>query len=65
MKDIDEAIDLESAIDKLPERHQLMLLLWLAGHTHEEIARLAGVKRPAVTRQLARIANKLSCNISP
>jgi DNA-directed RNA polymerase specialized sigma24 family protein len=57
---LDDTIDMEAAIDTLTERQRLMLLLWLAGHTHEEIARFAGVKRPAVTRQIARIVNTLS-----
>ena len=61
MKDIDDAIDFESAIKKanLTDRQHTALLLWIIGHSHSEIARLTGTKRSAVTRLLGRAAKKL------
>ena len=62
MKDVDEKIDVEEAIRKagLTERQHTILMLWLVGHTHGEIAQIMGTKRAAVTRQLGRITKRIS-----
>ena len=62
MKDTDETIDLEKAIEKanLTEHQRAVLALWLIGHTQDEIADMVGTKRPAVTRLLGRIAKRIA-----
>jgi DNA-binding CsgD family transcriptional regulator len=63
MNEIDDTIDLWAAIRRaeLTERQHTILMLWLVGHTHSEVAQIIGVKRPAVTRQISRIVKTLSC----
>ena len=62
MRSADEQIDLESAIGKanLTERQHTILMLWLIGHTQEEIAIMVGLKQPAVSRQISRTTKVIS-----
>ena len=43
--DIDQRIDLISALNKLTPRQRRVLVLWAAGYTHKEIAKEYGLTR--------------------
>jgi len=46
--DIDQRIDLITALNKLTPRQRKVLLLWAAGYTQQEIAKEYGVTQVAV-----------------
>ena len=43
--DIDQRIDLISALNQLSPRQRRVLILWAAGYTHKEIAKEYGLTR--------------------
>ena len=47
--DIDQRIDLISALNKLSPRQRKVVLLWAAGYTQQEIAKEYGVTQQAVS----------------
>jgi len=48
--DIDQRIDLITALNKLSPRQRKVLLLWAAGYTQQEIAKEYGVHQATVGR---------------
>jgi RNA polymerase sigma factor (sigma-70 family) len=57
---LDDAIDMEAAIDTLTERQRDTLALWLLGYTQQEIAEKMGVNQSTVSRRLGRAVHILS-----
>jgi len=51
--DIDQRIDLISALNKLSPRQRKVLLLWAAGYTQQEIAKEYGVHRTTIGRWIS------------
>ena len=49
LMDIDQRIDLISALNKLTPRQRKVLILWAAGYTQQEIADEYGVTQQAVS----------------
>jgi len=47
--DIDQRLDLISALNKLSPRQRKVVLLWAAGYTQQEIAKEYGVTQQAVS----------------
>ena len=47
--DIDQRLDLISALNKLTPRQRKVLVLWAAGYTQQEIAKEYGVTQQAVS----------------
>ena len=51
--DIDQRIDLISALNQLSPRQRKVILLWAAGYTHKEIAQKYGVHRTTIGRWIS------------
>ena len=49
MNNIDQRIDLVTALNKLTPRQRKVLILWAAGYTQQEIATEYGVTQQAVS----------------
>jgi len=47
--DIDQRIDLISALNKLTPRQRRVLVLWAAGYTQQEIAAKYGITQQAIS----------------
>ena len=52
MNNIDQRIDLISALNKLTPRQRKVLILWAAGYTQQEIANEYGVHQSTISRWL-------------
>ena len=48
--DIDQRIDLVSALNKLSPRQRKVVILWAAGYTHKEIAKEYGLTRQRISQ---------------
>ena len=48
--DIDQRIDLISALNQLTPRQRRVLVLWAAGYTHKEIAKEYGLTRQRISQ---------------
>jgi len=48
--DIDQRIDLISALNQLSPRQRKVLILWAAGYTHKEIAKEYGLTRQRISQ---------------
>lgn len=53
MNNIDQRIDLITALNKLTPRQRKVLILWAAGYTQQEIADEYGVHQSTVSRWLS------------
>jgi len=51
--DIDQRIDLISALNQLSPRQRKVILLWAAGYTQQEIADEYGVNQSTVSRWIS------------
>jgi RNA polymerase sigma-70 factor (ECF subfamily) len=47
-------------LDRLRERDRVLLALWSAGHSHAEIARIAGLRTTSIGRLLERATRRAS-----
>lgn len=56
----DTRMDLAPLLAQLPPRHREALLLWVDGHTQEEIGRMMGVAQPSIHRYIARAREELT-----
>ena len=57
--DIDQRIDLISALNKLSPRQRKVLLLWAAGYTQQEIAKEYGVTQRTISRWIQKSVSKM------
>ena len=57
--DIDQRIDLVSALNKLSPRQRKVVILWAQGYTQQEIADEYGVHQSTVSRWLFDSAHKM------
>jgi len=57
--EIDQRLDLESALEQLPERERAVILLWAAGYTHKEIAKEYGLTRRRIGQVCAEAISLL------
>jgi len=57
--DIDQRIDLISALNKLSPRQRKVVLLWAAGYTQQEIADEYGVTQRTISRWLQKSVSKM------
>jgi len=57
--DIDQRLDLVSALNKLTPRQRKVLLLWAAGYTQQEIADEYGVNQSTVSRWISGCVHKV------
>jgi len=53
-------IDLEISVQRLPTRDQRILVLYLMGHSQEDIAISQDISRSMVSKRLSKIRNILS-----
>lgn len=53
MNNIDQRIDLITALNKLTPRQRKVLILWAAGYTQQEIATEYGVHRTTIGRWIS------------
>lgn len=53
-------LDLKLATECLPLKDQEVLILYLMGHTHEDIARLQDVSRSTISKRMKKIVYNLS-----
>ena len=51
--DIDQRIDLITALNKLSPRQRKVLILWAAGYTHKEISKEYRVHRTTIGRWIS------------
>jgi RNA polymerase sigma factor (sigma-70 family) len=65
VNNIDQRIDLITALNKLTPRQRKVLVLWAAGYTQQEIADEYGVHQSTVSRvieeSIYRIQGTLKC----
>ena len=57
--DIDQRIDLISALNRLSPRQRKVILLWAAGYTQQEIATKYGVNQSTVSRWISDSVHKM------
>jgi len=57
--DIDQRIDLISALNQLSPRQRKVVLLWAAGYTQQEIADEYGVNQSTVSRWISGCVHKM------
>ena len=57
--DIDQRIDLVSALNKLSPRQRKVVILWAAGHTQQEIADEYGVTQRTISRWIQKSVSKM------
>ena len=57
--DIDQRIDLITALNKLSPRQRKVLLLWAAGYTQQEIAKEYGVTQRTISRWIQKSVSKM------
>ena len=57
--DIDQRIDLISALNKLTPRQRKVVILWAAGYTQQEIADEYGVNQSTVSRWISGCVHKM------
>ena len=61
--DIDQRIDLISALNKLTPRQRKVLVLWAAGYTHKEIAKEYGLTRRRIGQICAEAISLLGVSL--
>ena len=61
--DIDQRIDLISALNKLTPRQRKVVILWAAGYTQQEIADEYGVAQRTISRWLQKSVSKIRDSI--
>ncbi len=59
MNNIDQRIDLITALNRLTPRQRKVLVLWAAGYTQQEIATECGVSQSTVSRWLSDSVHKM------
>ena len=64
MNNIDQRIDLITALNRLTPRQRKVLILWAAGYTQQEIATEYGVTQQAVSLWIRGAACKMG-ELSP
>ena len=57
--DIDQRIDLISALNKLSPRQRKVVILWAQGYTQQEIADEYGVNQSTVSRWISGCVHKM------
>ena len=57
--DIDQRIDLISALNRLSPRQRKVVILWAAGYTQQEIADEYGVHQSTVSRWISDSVHKM------
>ena len=57
--DIDQRIDLISALNKLSPRQRKVVILWAQGYTQQEIADEYGVHQSTVSRWISGCVHKM------
>ena len=57
--DIDQRIDLISALNKLTPRQRRVVVLWAAGYTQQEIAKEYGVTQRTISRWIQKSVSKM------
>ncbi len=57
-------LDLEIATRHLSQKDQEVLILYLMGHTHDDIAKYKDVSRSTISKRLKRITSKLTILMS-
>ena len=58
--DIDQRLDLISALNKLSPRQRKVLLLWADGYTQQEIATKYKVSQSTISRWISGCVHKMS-----
>jgi len=64
MNNIDQRIDLITALNKLTPRQRKVLILWAAGYTQQEIATEYGVNQSTVSRWLSDSVHILGSDVA-
>ena len=62
--DIDQRIDLISALNKLSPRQRKVVILWAQGYTQQEIADEYGVAQRTISRWLQKSVSKIGDSIA-
>ena len=62
MNNIDQRIDLISALNKLSPRQRKVVILWAQGYTQQEIADEYGVTQRTISRWLQKSVSNLRQN---
>ena len=57
--DIDQRLDLISALNKLTPRQRRVVVLWAAGYTQQEIAKEYGVTQRTISRWIQKSVSKM------
>ena len=57
--DIDQRIDLVSALNKLSPRQRKVVILWASGYTQQEIADEYGVTQRTISRWIQKSVSKM------
>ena len=59
MNNIDQRIDLITALNKLTPRQRKVLILWAAGYTQQELADEYGVHQSTISRWISSCVHKM------